>query len=178
MMHTCRVHSHGARFVRAVPGIVAVLCFVPFALGTSPLPPPYHRYTVSGTVTHRNGAPARDIILVMFTRTAHDTALQISRSTVMADDRPMSVSSNDGAFVLSVRTDMPAESLAIGAIAPGRPMMRDGAFHPDTLLANAMKGKGTNTTDVGCAGCGPEPSKYEYTVYYATSISRNMVIDD
>ena len=178
MMHTCSVHICGSRFLRTIPGIVAVLCFVPFALGTSPLPPPYHRYTISGTVTYRNGAPARDIIMVMFTRTAYDTALQISRSAVMAEDRPLSVSSIDGGFVLSVRTDTPAESLAIGAIATGRPMMRDGAFHPDTLLANAMKGKGTNSTDVGCAGCGPEPSKYEYTEYYATSISRNVVIDE
>jgi hypothetical protein len=115
---------------------------------------------------------------VMFARTAYDTALQISRSTVMAEDRPLSVSYIDGGFVLSVRTDMAAESLAIGAIAPGRPIMRAGAFHPDTLLANAVKGKGTTNTKVGCSGCGPEPSSYEFTAYYATSISRNVVIDE
>jgi hypothetical protein len=178
MMHFFGVHVRCSRVLHSIPALVAVLCFVPFALGTSPLPPPYYRYTVSGTVTHRDGRPARDIIMVMFTRTAYDTALQISRSTLMADDRPLSVSSLNGWFVLSVRTDIAAESLAIGAIAAGRPMMRDAAFHPDTLLTNAMKEKGTTSTDVGCAGCGAEPSPYEYTVYYATSISRNVVLDE
>jgi hypothetical protein len=142
------------------------------------MPPPYYRYVVSGTVTHRDGTPASDVILVMFTRTARDTAMQMSRSMGMAEERPLAVSYSDGGYSLSVRTVMIAESLAIGAIAAGTPMLRKSAFHPDSLLANAVKGKGTNNTDVGCSGCGPEPSSYEYTVYYATSISRNVVVDE
>ena len=165
------------RHLRLIPWFSALVLFMPLAFGTSPLPPPYHRYVVSGTVSHRDGTPAGDVILIGFTRTAHDTALVMSRGAGTTDERPLGVSDASGQFLLSLRTYTRADSLAIGAIAPGRPMVRGAAFHPDSSLAFATTAKGTSTTERGCGGCGTDPSVYEYTVSYTTMISNSVTIE-
>ncbi len=163
--------------MRWTAGLCALALFMPLAFGTSPLPPPFHRYVVSGRVSHRDGSPAAEVILVLFARTARDTALHMPRSPVSTDEQPIAVSTNDGQFVLTARTETIAESLAVGAIADNRPLVRNAAFHPDSSLAYATRRKGTNTTDVGCAGCGTDPATFEYTVSYTTNISSTLTID-
>lgn len=158
-------------------GIVAFVSVVSLALGTSPLPPPYHRYAISGTIRHTDGTPAANVIMVAFTRTGRDTAMQMSHDTGVTDHRPLGVSYSDGRYSLSVRTEVIAESLAIGCVAPGRSMVYTPAFHPDPSLAFETRGMGTSTTDPGCSGCGAEPSRYEYTVAFTTSISRDLEVD-
>lgn len=166
-----------SRQFRMVPGFIALVLFIPLAFGTSPLPPPYHRYVVSGTVSHRDGTPAGEVILIGFTRTAYDTALVMSRGAGTSEERPLGVSDASGQFVLSLHTYTRAESLAIGAIAPGRPMVRGATFHPDSSLAYATRAKGTSTIETGCGGCGTDPPVFEYTVNYTTMISNSVTIE-
>jgi hypothetical protein len=163
---------------RALPGIMAGLSLAPFALSTSPLPPPYFRYDVNGRVQTVTGAPAQGIVVVLYARTDPDSAWRLAGSTGLTDDLPIGVTSVDGSFALSVRTNQRAESLAVGMTALGRAMGLSHSFHPDSALAWPVRRTATSTDGRGCSGCGTGPSAYEYTEYYRTMISRDLVLPE
>ena len=160
--------------------LVVAVCvgMVPFALGTSPIPAPYHRYVVDGTVTNGDGSPAPDVIVVLLSRTIRDSTFQMPRSTGTRDERPLSVTYPGGGFTVSVDLFMQAESLALGFIVSGRPMVRSPAFHPDPALSSEVRSTGTSNVATGCSGCGTEQSRYEYVSAYRTSISQNYTLPE
>ena len=112
------------RTLRHVSLVSMVACTVLFALGTTPLPAPYHRYVVSGSLTRSDGSPAPDVIVVLLSRTVRDSALQISRWSTSNDGQPLSVTYPGGAFSVTVDLFMEADSLALGFIPAGRAMVR------------------------------------------------------
>jgi hypothetical protein len=166
--------------VRRWSGVCLTVCvgMVPFALGTSPIPAPYHRYVVNGTVTRSNGSPAPDVIVVLLSRTIRDSILQLPRSNGTREEQPLSVTYQGGGFTVSVELFTKAESLALGFIPNGRPMVQSPAFHPDPALSFEVKSTGTSNVETGCSGCGTEQSKYEYVSAYRTSISQSYTLPE
>jgi len=147
---------------------------VPLVLGTSPLPPPYHRYSLSGTIAWADGDPATGVTVLMLARTRFDTTLRVVVGNFRTDDKPLGVTDPDGNFVLSVSLELEAESLSVGQIAPGRPMVLSEPFRPDTVNVFAMMNRATVDAERGCSGCGADPSHYEYIEYYAHSLSLTL----
>lgn len=155
-----------------------VACTALFALGTTPLPAPYHRYVVSGSLTRSDGSPAPDVIVVLLSRTVRDSALQISRWSTSNDGQPLSVTYPGGAFSVTVDLFMEADSLALGFIPAGRAMVRMPAFHPDPSLAYEVMSTSTSNVETGCSGCGTEQSRYEYVSSYGTNLSVHYVLPE
>lgn len=153
-----------------------VMLLAPFALSTSPLPPPYYRYELHGRVQTADGRPAQGILIVVYARTAYDSTLWLAGYTGRDGDRPLGVSSGDGSFALSVSTTTRAESLSIGMTAPGKVLALSHAFHPDSALAWPVKKKGMSMDERGCSGCGTGPSTIEYVEYYRCVVSQDVVL--
>ena len=154
--------------------VVLSALLVPFVFGTSPLPPPYHRYYLSGTLTWSDGAPAAGVTVIMLARTEFDTTLRVVVENIRHDDKPLGVTGPDGTFVLSGSLELEAESLSVGQIAPGRPMVLSEPFRPDTVNVLAMMKRGTADAQSGCSGCAADPSPYEYIEYYYHSLSLTL----
>ena len=159
-------------------GVTVCVCLVPFALGTAPIPAPYHRYVVTGTLTRSDGMPAPDVIVALLYRAARDSMLQIARSVSTHDDQPLSVTYPGGGFTVSADLYVQADSLALGFIARGRPMVQTPTFHPDPSLAFEVTSTATDKVETGCSGCGTEQSKYEYVSAYRTSLSQNFALPE
>jgi hypothetical protein len=158
--------------------VIVGLCMVPFALGTSPLPAPYHRYVVTGTLLHQDGSPAPDVIVVLFARTSRDTMLQIPHLDGRTDERPIAVTYPGGGYSVTVDVFMAADSLALGFIPPGRAMVMMPAFHPDPSLEYEVMSTSISNVETGCSGCGTEQSRYEYVSSYGTNLSEHYVLPD
>lgn len=167
-------HIRSARSRNSLMIMVLWTMLVPFVLGTSPLPPPYHRYYLSGTLTWQDGAPAAGVTVMLLARTEFDTSLRVVVGNIRNDDRPLGVTGPDGNFVLSGSLELEAESLSVGQVAVGRPMVLSEPFRPDTVNVFAMMKRGTVDAETGCSGCGADPSHYEYIEYYDHPLSLTL----
>jgi hypothetical protein len=158
--------------------VIVSTCIIPFTLGTSPPPAPYHRYVVNGALTHPDGSPAPNVIVVLLSRTVRDSTLQIARWSPSNESQSLSVTYPGGGFSVTVDLFMEADSLALGFIPAGRAMVRMPAFHPDPSLEYEVMSTSTSNVETGCSGCGTEQSRYEYVSSYATNLSEHYVLPD
>ncbi len=153
-----------------VIGVVAIF-LLPFVLGTSPIAPPYHMYTVDGMITWSDGTPAADVTVFLLARTSYDSTFRVVRGFTGTGNRPIGVTDMDGRFMVSSSLDLRADSLRLGQIVTGRPMIMSDPFRPDSASARAVTGTGSSGTKTGCSGCGTEPGTFEYVVAYKYSSS-------
>lgn len=161
--------------------IATLLAFVfLFGIGTSPLPPPYHQYNVSGTLERPQGGSKSNftVILLGKARLLSDTTFQILRGRSFSEigDWPIALTDSSGEFSIRVSNHVPLDSLRLAVIIPDSPMVLGVPFSVDTSLAIREIRTYEIENGAGCGGCGTEPTTERRIVYYSYYITGKDII--
>lgn len=145
--------------------------------GTAPTPPPYHQYLVQGEVQRSTGGGKQNFLVTLvgkFSTPQRDTTIELVRANILYPSNiSVIVTDTSGYFVLDLRTQDKADSLAIKVVAVDKPAYV-GSFFFVPQAAVTLKGE-TQEESSGCNGCGTDIPKQSYTVGYQYALPRQIV---
>ena len=100
------------------PLFIAILILLPYLFSTSPIPPPYHQYKVTGFIERENDGERRNYTVNLVAMFWHrpDTViniLSISPPGIVED-----TTDSSGYFSIDVRSGEKADSISIRAMSP------------------------------------------------------------
>ncbi len=151
--------------------LASILLLILMSIGTSPLPPPYHQYYVSGVLERPSGGSRKDftvILLGKFPNAAPGKYTVVRYSDFgPQDDFPIGITDSTGAFALRASNNQKADSLEIGVVVPDRPLSTGTPFYVGAARGSPAYEPYTSGTESGCRTCTSEPTTQEVIRYYS-----------
>jgi hypothetical protein len=129
-----------------------ILILLPLIVGTSPLPPPYHQYRVTGTIERAGGGPKQNYVVSLVGKFAGflpDSIIDISSFDSGTVDQ--CITDTSGYFYIDARAFAEADSISIKVSAADKePFIAPRWLHP---VASIVITGELNTQEPGCTGC-------------------------
>lgn len=153
-----------------------ILILLPFIVGTSPLPPPYHQYRVTGTIERAGGGPKQNYVVSLvgkFHGFLPDSIIDISSFDPGAVDQ--CITDTSGYFYLDARAFAEADSISFKVSAVDKePFIAPRWLHP---VASIVITGEINTHEPGCNGCSSvEPSSSSYVKGYLYMFETQRIV--
>ena len=129
----------------------------PYIFATEPALPPYHQYVVRGKITRPFGSSLKNISIVVLAKGGQHSGsetFQILAGRSVQYERAICLTDSTGTFFVVASSDTKADSIAVGVVAPDRPLV---VGTPLSLSGVQAAAQTTITTDSeinsGCSGC-------------------------
>jgi hypothetical protein len=155
----------------------AGMMLLPLVLGTSPLPPPYNEYVVSGTVLRHDGGPAMNVIVSLVGKWNNfaDSVIDLRGTAIRYQSvKSVAVADANGRFTLDIQMEMKLDSLAMMVNALDKPAHISGFLpSPDsrdeivTVIPAEMS---------GCHGCETVTPTHNYVSGYRYTLSVGLTV--
>jgi len=166
---------------RLVRPAIFVVIFITFSLGTSPLPPPYHQYSVSGVLGRPAGGSKKGFAVLLLGRfkdvSMPDSSFQILRGIPYPRyrDVPISITDSAGSFSIRASSDIRADSLRLAVIVPDRPLTTGTPYYVDASLAVPNTETYKLEPEPGCSSCATDPGTQTRIVFYSYYFDNKVI---
>jgi len=162
-------------FVRTI-GVVIV---IPFLMGTSPEPPPYHQYLVSGMLERPAGGSKQDFAVTLLGWFQYQTdsvfVLFDGVTYPKFGDFPIDLTDSIGAFTIRLSHQIKADSVRLAVIVPDNPS----TVGIPWFVGDIQGIPHTETFEVagepGCFGTESDPTTVTVTSFYSYSFVDRVI---
>lgn len=143
--------------------MLGLIALSPFAPATSPLPPPFHQYSISGTIARPAGGSRENIPVALFGFSRYTYPVgQYSRLTSVTSSRyadwPVGLTDSSGSFSVRASADFSMDSVRVGILTIDRPTVFGPAIVPDSSMMSLLTEWYSVERTSDCSGCGSNPS--------------------
>jgi len=159
--------------------IIAMLLMFTINLGTSPLPPPYFTYKVSGTIFCDSLTNVENYTVFLYGKQAERNYLNILDSLYHPiegmgnyNEHPIDNSDSDGKYYISVDSEIRFDSIKVMVIRPNQKILYSIPIYiaEEDLQAITEEYDASLYGAVGCSGCSTENIetrvvKYNYKLF-------------
>lgn len=138
--------------MRTLRFIIGFSFFTLLTFGTEPIPPPYSKFTVNGSISRVGRNDLGGVGIILLGQMPKDTVFRILRGRT-ASENSIAFTDPTGAFTITVSSWDRMDSLKIGAIILDKPTVTSPAFYVDTSMAIQIIEQYKVQSESGCAGC-------------------------
>lgn len=166
------------RVLRSFRIVLAALILSPFVFGEEPQLPPYHQYLLVGELSRSNAGPKENFVVTLvgqFSTPFPDTTLELLPPLAFFEsDAIWSVTDTSGKFMIDVKSEFKADSIAIKVTAVDKPDYVGSSFfvpQPGTTIMGEHKRSGS-----GCNGCNNVEPTQSYVKGYRYQFPYQVVL--
>lgn len=157
--------------LRVANWLLTILTVTPFLLADTPEPPPYHQYSVSGTLQRPGGGSTKDFAVTLlgwFPDQNQSVFLPFEGVAYpLYSDHTIALTDSSGAFFVRVSSNFRADSVRLAVVIPenpampGNPWYIDGSVGIPTIIYYEVPG------EPGCFGIEGDPVTESKTSFYS-----------
>lgn len=143
--------------------------------------PPYYRYFVPGYLVCGSLADKSNYSFMLFGKNnSCDTSFVVLNGTPYSNDRVVALSDSVGKFYLIVSAFYKQDSIKVGLIRPGEPVIFSGLHSPDEdgyIPLSSSYSISDDDNVFGCSSCGTEPRRSSAVIryeYYSVDMDINF----
>jgi hypothetical protein len=155
----------------------AVMMLLPLVLGTSPLPPPYNEYVVSGTVLRHDGGPAMNVIVSLVGKWNNfaDSVIDLRWTAIRYQSvKSVAVTDANGAFSLDIQMEWKLDSLAIMVNGLDKPAHVSRFLPPPDSRDEIVTESPAEMS--GCHGCETVTPAHNYVAGYRYAMTLGTTV--
>lgn len=162
--------SSKLHLLRVANWLLIILTVMPFMLANEPEPPPYHQYSVSGTLERLGGGSTKDFAVTLFgwfPSQGGSGFLPFEEATYPRDgDHPVDLTDSAGAFSVRVSSNYRLDSIRLAVVIPDNPMFGNPWYIDEsdgipTIITYEVPG------EPGCFGIEGDPVSGSKTSFYS-----------
>lgn len=155
------------------------LCFILLILSvgysTSPFPPPCYQYFAPGLLVCDSVQDKSNYSFMLFGKNnLLDSSFVALNGTPNSNDRVVALSDSLGKFFLIVTSCHKQDSIKVGLIRPGEPVIFSGIYSTSEagyIPITSSYFISDNDNAVGCSSCGSEPRRSSAIIRYEYYVS-------
>ena len=164
--------------IKVTLGLFLLILSVSYSISIAP---PYYQYLVPGYLVCDSLVDKSNNTFMLFGKNnLYDSSYVALNGTPHSNDRVVALSDSSGKFFLIVSSFQKQDSLKVGLIRPGEPVIYSNLHSPNEVgyipvTSNYFISDDDNA--VGCSSCGSEPRRSSAIVryeYYSTDLNINF----